>query len=341
MRQHLRVALPPLATLSAASRVAFVVVGQDGRLVRAGELPLPELAAVAGHMSGHAILHPDDAIVTQLHVPPVAASRLDAVVAGSVEPLVLSGLEDLCIAHSPRGADGRVTVAWAGRRALQRAWGCLADAGVHIVALVPHALAIPADDPDPQLVLGLPAGPRWFAPLPAWSLALDDLRPTRGLIRWRRPMTWAFGAVLIWLLGLNGYAAQLDGRVQALQASMRQAVAQAFPAIPVIIDPLRQAIQQRDAARLAQGVTADDDFMPLALATARVLGFAKAHVQAMHYQGGELTLTLSEGFVPPANEAALDQAAAVQRIVVARDPARPLVWQARRPAVLSGKDQPS
>src|SRR5690606_17310206 len=146
----------------------------------------------------------------------------DAVVAGSVEPLVLSDLADLCLAHSARGADGRVTVAWAGRMALQRAWGRLADAGLHIVALVPHALAIPADDPDPQAVLALPAGPRWFAPLPAWSLALDDLRPTKGLGRWRRPLAWAAGAALIWILGLNGYAAQLDGRVQALQASMRQ-----------------------------------------------------------------------------------------------------------------------
>lgn len=328
-------ALPPLSGLSAESPVAFAVVGREGRLERAGELPLHELAAVAGRLPVHAVLRAEDAIVARVAVPPVPASKLRAAVAGSVEPLVLSDLSELGLAHGPRLADGTVTVAWATRAALRRTWTLLAGAGLQVAALVPHALAIPAGDPNPDKALSPPAGPRWLAPLPPWSLALEELRPATGRRRWRRPACWVFVALLVWILGLNGYAMQVEGRLRGLEQGMRQAAARAFPSIPVIIDPLRQAMHQRDALRLARGAAADDDFVPLALATARVLEFARGHVQALQYENGELALTLAEGFLPPANESVLEQAASVQGIMLARDPAHPLVWRVRRAAVAS------
>src|SRR5690606_27295171 len=124
----------------------------------------------------------------------------------------------------------------------------------------------------------------------------------------------------------------LQAEVDALQRNMREAVTQAFPQIPVVIDPVRQATNQRDTLRLAQGVSADDDFMPLALAAARVLDFAQGYVRSLHYEDGTLTLTLTEGYAPPANEAALTQSAAVQQVMLEKDDTQPHVWRARRPA---------
>src|SRR5690606_13627509 len=123
-----------------------------------------------------------------------------------------------------------------------------------------------------------------------------------------------------------------------LQRDMRQAVTQAFPQIPVVIDPVRQAQNQRDALRLAQGVSADDDFMPLALAAAQALDFAQGHVRGLQYEDGVLTLTLAEGYSPPSNEAALAQAAAVQHVALEKDDAQPHVWRARRPAAARNQE---
>ncbi|MBV6274017.1 general secretion pathway protein GspL [Alcaligenaceae bacterium CGII-47] len=334
MGRHLRLALPPLSCLSADEQLAFAMIGRDGRLGRAGQLPLRELDGVAGNWPVWAILHPDDAIVTRLTVPPVSAKRLDAAVMGSIEPMVLSELDELVVAHGPRASDGSVTVAWSDRARLGRAWTMLAQAGLTISAFVPHQLALPAADSDLTRPLTLPADARWLAPLPNWSLARDELHPGIGAGCWRRPGVWGLAACAVWVLGLNGYAMQLDDQVQGLQQSMQQTVMQAFPQIPVILDPVRQAQQQRDALRLAQGEAATDDFIPLALATARVLDFAQGHVQSMQYEGGKLTIQLAPGYVPPANEAALAQAAAVQNIILDKRAAQPHGWHARRPGAL-------
>lgn len=332
MKPHLRLALPPLDRLASDTRLAFVLVDREGRAARAGELTPTELAAQAGSHPAYAILHPDDAIVAEVTVPPVSAQRLGAAVAGSIEPMLLSDIEQLCVAHGPRAPDGRVCVAWTTRRPLADAWSLLADAGLDIAAFIPQALALPAADPHPEKPLALPGGPRWLAPLPAWSLAQDSLRPASAGGRWRKAAWWGAAAAAIWIVGLNGYATRLQGEVDTLQRGMRDAVMRAFPQIPVVIDPVRQAQNQRDALRLAQGVSADDDFMPLALATAQVLDFAQGHVRGLHYEDGVLTLTLAEGYAPPANEAGLAQAAAVQRVALEKDGAQPHTWRAKRPA---------
>src|SRR5690606_32689217 len=261
-----------------------------------------KLAAEAGSPAVYAILHPDDAIVAQVTVPPVSAKRLDAAVLGSIEPMVLSDIEQLCVAHGAHAPDGTVTVAWTTRRPLADAWTMLSDAGLDIAAFIPHALALPAGDAQPGQALELPAGPRWLAPLPAWSLAHDSLRPASAGGRWRKAAWWGAAAAAVWILGLNVYASRLQGEVKTLQHSMRETVTRALPEIPVVIDPLRQAQNRRDALRLAQGVSADDDFMPLAVATAQVLDFAQGHVRGLHYENGVLVLTLADGYAPPANE---------------------------------------
>lgn len=332
MRQHLRLALPPLETFTSDAGLAFVLVDREGRAARAGELSLAQLGAQLGSEPVHAILHADDAIVATIVVPPVSSQRLNAAVAGTIEPMALSDINELCIAHGQRATDGTVTVAWAARRPLEAAWALLAEAGLNVVAFVPQSLALPAADPHPEKPLSLPAGPRWLAPLPEWSLARDELRPAAASGRWRKALYWAAAASTVWVIGLNWYAAQLGSQVNTLQKNMQNAVVQAFPQIPVVIDPVRQAQNQRDALRLAQGQAADDDFMPLALATAQVLDFAQSHVRGLQYDKGVLTLTLAEGYSPPTNEAALAQSASVKQVLLEKDENLPHVWHARRPA---------
>lgn len=332
MKQHLRLALPLLAHLTPDTPIPFVLVDRDGRMARAGQLPLTELGASAGPVAVCAILHTDDAVVAGITVPPVPTQKLGAAVAGSIEPMVLSDISQLCIAHSTRAPDGAVTVAWTARQPLASAWALLAEAGLNVVAFIPQPLALPADDPAPAEPLALPAGSRWLAPLPAWSLAHDTVRPRSARGRWRKAIHGCVAAVVLWTVGLNWYAAQLDTEVESMQNGMRAAVEQAFPHIPVIIDPLRQAQQQLDAQRRAHGATVDDDFIPLALATAQVLAFAQNHVRSLHYEKGVLTLTLTEGYQPPTNEAALAQSAAVHQLQLQKDETRPHVWHAQRPA---------
>ncbi len=329
MRQELRLALPSLPELDPDGVVAFALVGRDGQLLRGGELPLRSLGALYPRMPVVGILRESDAISARVTVPPVGAARLRAAVLGSVEPMALSELDELVVAHGPRADDGSVQVAWAARDALRAAWMTLAGVGLRVDVLLPQALAVRAED-DPDVPLSLPVGPRWLAPLPRWSLAEEGLRPASGLGPWRRPLAWAGLACAVWLLGLNAYAARLDARMRHLQDSMQAAVAQAFPQIPVIIDPLRQAMQERDARRQAFGGSGQDDFMPLARAAAQVLGFAQGHVRSVAYRQGTLSLVLAEGYVPPANEAALAQAASVQQIHIEKDPVQPHVWHARR-----------
>jgi len=313
--------------------MAFALFDRGGDLLRSGELPLQELARTVPVDRVEAILHPHDAIVVTAQLPPLPARRLDAAVQGSVEPLTLGDVTELCIAHGPRAADGSVRIAWASRQALLDAWRCLADAGLRLAAIVPHALALPDGDPHPQQALALPVDARWRAPLPGWSLARPEWRPVSSTHRWRGAARWAGAAALLWLLGLNLYAAQLRGEAQAVQASTEQAVRRAFPSIGIVIDPVRQAQGARDRLRLADGAASEDDFMPLVLGAAGVLGFAAGHVASLHYEKGVLTLVLAEGYEPPANEAALHQAAAVRSLALQKDADAAHTWHVRRAGI--------
>jgi len=332
MKNPLRLALPPLDRITPDSVAAFALFDGKGQLLRSGELPLSELARAVPADQVHVVLHPGDAIVATVQLPPLPAKRLDAAVEASVEPMALSDTSSLCIAHGPRDAEGYVCAVWTDRQALLQAWRQLDDAGFKVVSIVPFPLAIPDNDPHPDLPLALPVNDRWRAPLPRWSLARPEWRPASQVHRWRRAALWGGGAALLWLAGLQIYAAQLRGEARTLQVSMEQAVRKAFPSIPVVIDPVTQARKQRDMLRLKGGAAGEDDFMPLAMGAARVLGFADGHVASLHYEKGELTLTLAEGYTPPANEAALHQAAAVQSLVLEKDDNVAHTWHIRRAA---------
>lgn len=330
MKNQLRLALPPLAQITPESIMAFALFDRNNRLLRSGELPLKQLAQAVPVEHVQAILHPGDAIVVTIHLPPLPAKRLDAAVQASVEPMALSDIANLCIAHGPRAADGGICIAWTERRPLLEAWQQLGNAGLKLIAIVPFALALPEDDPHPDQPLAPPIDARWQAPLPHWSLAQPEWRPASQTRRWRGATLWAGAAAALWLLGLHIYAAQLGGEARTLQASTEQAVRTAFPSITVVIDPIQQARTQRDMLRLASGAANQDDFMPLSVGAAKVLDFADGHVASLHYEKGKLTLVLAEGYTPPSNEAALHQAAAVQSLALEKDTNNIHTWHFRR-----------
>lgn len=329
MKYDLRIALPPLAEFGSDSLLPFALFDRKGQLQHSGEATAGQLALQLPTRHAHIILHPVDAVVTTVDVPPLPRSRMEAAVFARVEPMILGDLEGLCLAHGPRKHDGQVQVAWASQRKLLQAWRLLSEAGLAPKSLLPSALAVPADDPHPGRPLSLPVDGRWQAPLPAWSLLKQEWRSLQPSSRWRKALGWAALAVVVWGLGLHWHAWQLRKQVETLQARMELHLRAAFPTLSVVLDPLRQAQAQVELLRAEQGLSGEDRFMSLALQTADVLQFAAGHVTALNYADEQLSLTLAEAYSPPPDEMSLQRSAERAGLMLAQDPDRAHVWKVR------------
>ncbi|MCZ8394102.1 type II secretion system protein GspL [Achromobacter xylosoxidans] len=289
MKNSLRIALAPLAELGPGSPLPYAWFDRRGRCARQGELTLQALGQAYPQAACEAVLHPGDVIATTVQLPAVAKARLNAAVLGALEPLVLSDLDDLAIGHGPRGPDGNVALAWAPREPVRRAWSLLHAQGLRAHALVaPQALA-----PHETTPLRDPADPRWLAPSPSWSLAMPQLAPAR-VSRWHPAWRWSAIAAAVWIGGLNLHAAQLRGEAQALRDGMRRQVLAAFPELPVVLDPARQAQQGLEALQSRHGGAHAGDFLPLARAAAKTLPFAADNVAQLGYADQALTLQLAD-----------------------------------------------
>lgn len=319
MKTALRLALPPLRALTPESEIPFVLLDRDRHILRSGQLPLHDLAPAVPASRVEVILHPQDTVDTRIALPPLRGERLHAAAVAVVEPLSLSATDDLAIAFGPRDADGQAPVAWTGRAALERGWTMLAQAGLKVAALYPTNAVLPRQAGGVNDPLSLPADARWRHPAPAWSLALPELRPaTQGRWRWRAPLAWSAAALAVWVAGLNIHAAQLAAEGQALQQSIHDRVAAAFPQLPLIMDPLKQAQQQVDALRAARSVASDSDFMPLAQAAARMLPAGSFELSALAYQDGVLAIARADRTAAgaPREDAAQRQAGTAGLVVV-------------------------
>jgi len=289
VKNSLRIALPPLAEFGPGSPLPFAWFDRRGNCARRGELTLAALGQAYPQAACEAVLHPGDVIAATVQVPAVARARFGAAVRSALEPLVLSDLDDLAIGHGPRAADGSVPLAWAAREPVRRAWSLLNTHGLRAHALIaPQTLA-----PDDATPLRDPADPRWRAPSPSWSLAMPQLAPAR-VSRWQPVWRWGAAAAVVWIGGLNLHAAQLRGEAQSLRDGMRRQVLAAFPDIPVVLDPARQAQQGLDALRNHRGAASAGDFLPLARAAAQTLPFAADKVARLTYADQALTLQLAD-----------------------------------------------
>lgn len=289
MKNILRIALPPLKEFSAGSLLPYAWFDRRGRCARQGELTLEALGHAYPHAACEAVLHPDDVIAASVQIPAVARARFAAAVHSALEPLVLSDLDALAIGHGPRSADGTVPLAWAAREPVRRGWSLLNAQGLRTQALIaPQALGS-----DTTAPLCNPTDPRWLAPTPSWSLAMPQLAPAR-VSAWRHAWRWGAAAAIVWIGGLNLYASQLQAEADALRNGMHAQVLAAFPDLPVVLDPPRQAQQGLDALQANRGAANAADFLPLARAAAQALPFAADKVARLGYADQALTLQLAD-----------------------------------------------
>jgi len=289
LKNILRIALPPLDEFGPGSLLPYAWFDRRGRCARQGELTLEAMGHAFPHAACEAVLHPADVIAASVQIPAVARARFAAAVHSALEPLVLSDLDALAIGHGPRSADGTVPLAWAAREPVRRAWGLLNAQGLRAHALIaPQTLG-----PDTAAPLRDPADPRWLAPTPSWSLAMPQLAPAR-VSAWRPVWRWGAAAAVVWIGGLNLYASQLQAEADALRNGMRAQVLAAFPDLPVVLDPPRQAQQGLDALQANRGAANAADFLPLARAAAQALPFAADKVARLGYAEQALTLQLAD-----------------------------------------------
>ncbi|MGE4368709.1 MAG: type II secretion system protein GspL [Burkholderiaceae bacterium] len=341
MTHRLRIALPALSDLTPDTVVPFAILDRRYRITRKGRLAVRQMAQALRFDAVDALLHPDDAVVTTLMLPALPARRLNAAVLASIEPMALSDIDDLCIGHGPRQRDGSVTAAWVQRNALSAAWQLLAAHHLPVIRFVPTLPAQWPGDDNPERSTPPAADDHWQTPAPAWSLADPDCRPHRQATRWRRPLAWVALAALVWLVGLYLYTDRLRDEMRQLETTMQQAVTQAFPHIPVVLDPVKQARSERDKRLAGAGGSADTAFLPLARAAAETLGFTAGYVARLSYRDDTLTLTLAPGFTPPTDESALQQRAYAQGLRVEKSPDQPDTWiiRQRDPGAATGAGQ--
>jgi general secretion pathway protein L len=88
---------------------------------------------------------------------------------------------------------------------------------------------------------------------------------------WRVPAALAALCALTWIVGLNADAWRVLREERALRERMATTFREAFPAVPVVLDPLAQ--MRRGVADLRSGADGADprEFLPLAASLARAL----------------------------------------------------------------------
>ncbi len=127
---------------------------------------------------------------------------------------------------------------------------------------------------------------------PGWSLHAGLIRSTRQMPNWTPAVACCALAVVVWALGLNLYAAREAAQGRALKAGMSQRVKQAFPELPVILNPLQQARQQLAARTQAAGSDSGQRFNHLLQHAAEGMPFMAGSVQNLTYHEGRLQLQM-------------------------------------------------
>lgn len=331
--KRLRIGLPPLDQLSAESLVRFAWL-ERGVVVEEGSQSLAQLGK--SRQAADCFLHPRDSLLTSLELPPLPAAKTAAAVACAAQALILGPVEQMQVAHGPRESDGRVQVAWVPKAGLER----LAQLPLKLRGLYPAPYALPvgaaaldegylltreslqqgAVHPLGVQALEVPlveAAQRWSGPVPAWGLHGRFNPPSTG--GWGRALACVALAVAIWTLGLNLYAARQVEEGQRLKALMSQQVRQAFPELPVVLNPLQQARQQL-AAR--QSGAADDPgqrFTRLLQLAGSHLPFMVGSVDNVSYEQGRLHVELLADSRNPTAEGEWQAALAQAGFAASRD----------------------
>lgn len=335
---RVRIALPPLETLTAHTEFEFARLDHQGHVSQTGISCLEQLGRDAKSLAVDCFLHPADSVLTRIELPPLSAARVGAAVTCAAQALILGGSERMHIAHSARDGGGHVHLGWLPKIALERFGQLLSQHRLKLRGLypAPYALPIPPAGQvcacvlDGQLLLRFsleqaaveplvqdrldelaasgdgvlwmgegapdavlerhPADQRWSGTPPGWGLHGGIAKTTEGAPGWGRAVFCCALAIGIWVLGLNLYAAREAALGQQLKWQMSQRVKQAFPELPVILNPLQQARQQLAARHGGAAPEANQGFDYMVQQAANALPFMAGNVQRLTFDKGRLQL---------------------------------------------------
>jgi len=136
-----------------------------------------------------------------------------------------------------------------------------------------------------------------------WSLPVGSTEAgSSGVVALAAPaVAWGAIAAAVWVIGLNAYANQLASQGQTLKRQMAARVKAAFPDVPVVVNPVQQARQQKEALAAGAPQAARGDYAGLSRAAANLLAQAPAgQVQGLRYAAGELQFRWRDGAAPDA-----------------------------------------
>ncbi|SFV13067.1 type II secretion system protein GspL [Pseudomonas sp. OV546] len=331
--KRLRIGLPPLDQLTAESQVRFAWL-ERGVVVEEGYEHLAQLGK--SRQAVDCFLHPQDSLLTRLDLPPLPAAKTAAAVACAAQALILGPVDQMQVAHGPRDSDGGVQVAWVPKAGLAR----LAQLPLKLRGLYPAPYALPvgaaaldegylltrdslqqgAVHPLGLQALDVPlveATQRWSGPVPAWGLHGRLNQPSTG--GWGRALACVALATAIWTVGLNLYAARQVEEGQRLKASMSQQVRQAFPELPVVLNPLQQARQQLAARQTGAAADPGQRFASLVQLAGNNLPFMVGSVDNLSFEQGRLHVELLADSRNPKAEGEWQAALAQAGFTASRD----------------------
>jgi general secretion pathway protein L len=155
----------------------------------------------------------------------------------------------------------------------------------------------------------------WRALSSPWNLRQFELAPRLRGLRWLRQMghqllhpQWAAArkGLLVWaglaLLGLNASAWQQRLALQERQQQLVATLKGSFPRIGYVLDPVAQMQREMSTLRAQAGELGEQDFETLVLALAQAWPAERGPVEALHFEGGRLSLQRS-GFADEQVEA--------------------------------------
>ncbi|NVZ21834.1 type II secretion system protein GspL [Pseudomonas costantinii] len=339
--KRLRIGLPPLNQLTVESQVKFAWL-ERGVVVAEGQERLKQLGK--NRQIVDCFLHPRDSLLTSLELPPLPSAKTAAAVACAAQALILGPMEQMHVAHGPRESDGRVQVAWVPKAGLERLGQVLAQVPLKLRGLYPAPYALPvataamdegylltrhslqqgavhplgqqALDELLDVQLGDEAQ-RWGGVIPSWGLHGRLNQPATG--GWGRALACIVLATAIWTVGLNLYAARQADEGLRIKALMSQQVRQAFPELPVILNPLQQARQQLAARQAGAVADTGQRFTSLLQLAGSNLPFMVGSVDNLTFEQGRLHLGLLADSRNPAVEGDWQAALAQAGFAATRD----------------------
>ncbi|WP_445178570.1 type II secretion system protein GspL [Pseudomonas sp. McL0111] len=146
--------------------------------------------------------------------------------------------------------------------------------------------------PPPDAELPMSTEQRWTGPLPGWGLHGAVQQPGSEHRGWGRALGCCVLALAVWVIGLNLYAAREASQGQQLKAQMNQRVKQAFPELPVVLNPLQQARQQLAARQQGAADDPGQRFNRMVLQAGSGMPFMAGSVQRLAFADGTLQLSL-------------------------------------------------